>query len=409
MVRFEIKKVFGSFGSRVAVFLLAGVVILSCYLAIGGVEWINEQGTPETGFAAIAKLKQAQAKWAGELDEEKLYAVIQELQRINATPEAQSKDYTQNDIAYGWKQGFMPIRDMMNYAYAGNFSTYDYYLADSLSLEQAGDFYTNRTKLLKDFLENGEGKNHFSEKEKAFLMKQYEELETPFYYEYFEGWRQLLGYVSTVINLAALIIGYLVAGIFSNEFRWKSDAIFFTTVHGRNRATSAKIKAGFCIVTALYWSAIAIYTLVTLGILGFGGANCPVQLERWKCFYNLTFGQAYLLVVLGGYIGNLFCAFVTMWVSAKTRTSLVAVTVPFLLIFIPNILANMDISWLDRVVALLTDQLLQLYVVMYYFNVYEIFATVLSAVDILLPLYILLTAAMVPLMYREFRRKQIPS
>lgn len=403
MVRFEIKKVFSTFGSRVAVFLLGCVVAISCYLAISGVEWINEQGDPETGFAAIVKLKQAQEKWEGELNEKKLCVIIQELQRINATPEAQSRDYDQNDIAYSWKQGFLPVRDMMNYAYAPNFNTFDYFIADNLSTSQAGEFYTNRTRLVKEFLYDGDGKDSFSAAEKDFLVKQYKIIKTPFYYEYKEGWSQMLHNSPTVIMIAALILGYLVAGIFSNEFRWKSDAIFFTTVHGRNSATAAKIKAGFLIVTGLYWSAIAVYTLVTLGILGFGGVGCPIQMDMWKCFYNLTFGQTYLLVTVGGYIGNLFFAFLTMWVSAKTRSSLFAVTVPFLLIFIPTVLDNMDVEWISKMVGLFPDQLLQISQVMRYFRVYEFGGNVLSAMSILPVLYLILAAVLVPLMYREFR------
>lgn len=408
MVRYEIKKVFSTFSSKAAVFILACIVALSSWLAITGVEWINEQGDPETGLAAIAKLREARNKWEGELDEEKLRAVIQELQRISATPEAQSKDYNQNDIAYGWKQGIMPIRDMMNYAYSPNFNTYDYYTADSLSTSVAGEFYTNRTKLLKDYLYNGDGKNACSEAEKEFLIRQYEEIETPFYYDYAEGWSQLLYNSPTVIMIGALILGYLVAGIFSNEFKWKSDSIFFTSVHGRNKATAAKITAGFWIVTALYWGAWIVYSLVTLCVLGFEGGNCPLQLGgMWKSPYNLTLFETYLLVALGGYIGNLFFAFLTMWVSAKTRSPMFAATVPFILIFLPNFLDNLDVESLSNLLGLFPDQLLQVYQVIRYFRVYEVFGTVFSAMSVVPVLYIILSAALVPVMYREFRTKQI--
>ena len=112
-------------------------------------------------------------------------------------------------------------------------------------------------------------------------------------------------------------------------------------------------------------------------------------------------------MVIGGYIGNLFFAFLTMWVSAKTRSSLFAVTVPFLLIFIPTVLDNMDVEWISKMVGLFQDQLLQISQVMRYFRVYTFGKTVLSAMTILTPLYFLLTAVLVPLMYREFRTKQI--
>lgn len=408
MVRYEIKKIFSTFSSKVAVFILACVVFLNCWLSISGVEWVNEQGDVETGFAAISKLREARNEWEGELDEEKLRAVIQELQRIDATPEAQSKDYNQNDIAYGWKQGIMPIREMINYAYAPNFNTFDYYTAESVSPSAAGDFYTNRTRLLKDYLYTGDGKDVFTDAEKEYLIQQYGEIETPFYYDYSEGWGQLLYNSPSIIMIGALILGYLVAGIFSNEFKWKSDAIFFTTVHGRKKATASKIKAGFLVVTVLYWSSIAIYTLVTLGILGFEGASCPIQMGLlWKCIYNLTLWETYLLIVFGGYIGNLFFAFLTMWVAAKTRSSIFAVTVPFILIFLPTFLDNLGVESISKLLGLFPDQLLQIYQVMRYFRVYEVFGSVFSAMAIVPILYSVLSAALVPLMYREFRTKQI--
>lgn len=406
MVRYEIKKVFGTVGSKVAVLILACIVVLSCWLAIFGVEWVDEQGNTKTGFTAITKLREAQNEWEGELDEEKMRAVIQELQRISATPEARSKDYKQNDIAYGWKQGIMPIREMMNYAYASSFNSFNYYTAESVSPSAAGDFYSNRIKLLKDYLETGNGKDEFSEAEKAYLIRQYEEIETPFYYDYAEGWSQLLYNSPYIIMIGALILGYLVTGIFSNEFKWKSDAIFFTTVHGRKQATISKIKAGFLLVTILYWGAIGAYTLIALGILGFEGATCPVQMGlMWKCMYNLNLWETYLLVTVGGYIGNLFFAFLTMWVSAKTRSAVFAVTTPFILIFLPWFLDNLGVA--GKLTGLLPDQLLQIYQLLLRFRVYEIGGIVVGAMAILPVLYTVLTAALVPLMYREFRTKQI--
>ena len=409
MLLFEIKKIFSSVSSRLALLLMAGLVAISSWMAVSGVEWINGQGTPETGPAAISMLRNAQKEWAGPLDEARLEAMIRENQRLCATPEAQSKDYTQNDIAYGWKQGIRPVLDMMNYAYSNDFLEYDWYRNESVTPEQAGDFYANRTRLMKQCLydENSSIYHLFTDGERSYLVQQYESLETPFYYDYSEGWTQLLYNSPFVIMTVALILGYLAAGIFSNEFRWKSDAVFFSSVSGRDRAVAAKIKAGFLMVTALYWSAVLLYSLLTLAFLGFDGWNCPLQTDLWKSFYHLKLWQAWLLVAAGGYIGNLFFAFLTMWVSARTRSSTFAATVPFLLIFLPSFLDNLNNDRLSKFLGLFPDQLLQIYQALRYFNVYEIFGRVFHAMSILLPVYGILTAVLAPIMYREFRKKQI--
>lgn len=409
MLRYELKKIFGSVSSKVALGLLAAMVLLSVWMAVSSVEWINERGEPETGFSAIGKLQNAQEEWSGTLDEERLRQILRENQRIAATPEAQSRDYQQNDIAFGWRQGFRPVLDMVNQAYASGFQEFDWYTNERITPDQAGDFYPNRTRLMTQWLydETGSAYRLFTEKEKLYLVEQYETLEAPFYYTYAEGWEQLLYNSPFVIMVGALILGYLAAGIFANEFRWKSDAVFFSARHGRDKAAGAKIGAGFVMVTALYWSAVLVYTLLTLGCLGFDGWNCPIQIDLWKVFYHLKLWQAWALTAVGGYIGSLFFVFLTMWVSSKTRSSLFAVTVPFLLIFLPSFLDNLNIDKLSKFLGLFPDQLLQIYQALRYFYVYEIGGKVFNAMTLLMVIYSLLTVVLAPMMYRDFRRKEI--
>lgn len=409
MLRYELKKIFGSVSSKVALGLLAAMVLLSVWMAVSSVEWINERGEPETGFSAIGKLQNAQEEWSGTLDEERLRQILRENQRIAATPEAQSRDYQQNDIAFGWRQGFRPVLDMVNQAYASGFQEFDWYTNERITPDQVGDFYPNRTKLMKQWLydETGSAYRLFTEKEKLYLVEQYETLDTPFYYTYAEGWEQLLYNSPFVIMVGALILGYLAAGIFANEFKWKSDAVFFSARYGRDKAAGAKIGAGFVMVTALYWGAVLVYTLLTLGCLGYDGWNCPIQIDLWKVFYHLKLWQAWALTAVGGYIGSLFFVFLTMWVSAKTRSSLFAVTVPFLLIFLPSFLDNLNIDKLSKFLGLFPDQLLQIYQALRYFYVYEIGGKVFNAMTLLMVIYSLLTVVLAPMMYRDFRRKEI--
>ena len=108
MVRYELKKVFGSVGGKIALILYIAVLALSCWLSSTGalnveVKWVNEQGESEYGPSAVKKLREAQKEWEGWVDQNKLSRVIQENQRINATPEAKSDIVRQNEIAYSWK------------------------------------------------------------------------------------------------------------------------------------------------------------------------------------------------------------------------------------------------------------------------------------------------------------------
>ena len=108
-----------------------------------------------------------------------------------------------------------------------------------------------------------------------------------------------------------------------------------------------------------------------------------------------------MLVVAGGYIGCIFLLFLTMLVSAKLRSAVVAVMVPFAAIFLPSFFNT------SKILGLLPDQLLQMNMVAKYFHVYEIGGRVLSAAQILPVVYAALAAVIVPVLYGTYRRSQI--
>ena len=413
MVRYELKKMFGTFGGKIALFLYAAIVLLSCWLAATGAlnlgtDWVNEQGEHETGISAIGKMRSAQNEWEGYLDQETLTRVIQENARINATPEGQSKNAQKSDIAFGWKQGFIPIRELINRSYASGFRSYDYYRTDGISVIKEETFYANRINLLKDWLydKTDVAYDLYSEAEKQYIISQYEELETPFYFDYHDGWYQLLENAGFIPSLGVLILGFLLAGIFSNEFKWKADSVYFSTLLGRNKAISAKIKAGLILVTILYWAAMMLYSLFTLCYFGFEGAGCVIQLRVWKSLYNITMWQAWVLALICGYIGNLFLATLTMFISAKSKSSVIAVTTPFVIMFIPSFLQGMA-DWLDVIVNMMPINLLEFYQHLGTFNLITILGKVYRTIDLCIPLYTILTVLLVPVIYHNYSRKQI--
>lgn len=410
MVRYELKKIFGSFGGKVTLVLYAAVVVLSCWLAAAGElnvgsVWVNEQGSRETGPAAVKKMQAARAEWTGWLNQDMLTRAVQENARINATPQAQSNDVRQNDIAFGWKQGFDPIRELINRSYSPGFRHYDYYTADGITAIDEHTFYSNRVKLVREWLNDKSdvGESTFTQQEKDYIISQYESLQTPFYMEYHDGWYQLLENGIFIPMLGILILSFALSGIFSGEFKWKADALYFSTTYGRTKGTSAKIKAGLLLITLLYWAGILVYSLFTLTYLGFGGGNTVIQVRLWKSLYNITFWQVWVLTVFCGYLGNLFLGTFTMLISAKTKSAVAAVTVPFVVIFVPAILQDS----LSTLVSFLPATLLEFYQHLSTFDLVTVFGKVFRVADLCIPLYILLTLILIPILYREYRTKQI--
>ncbi len=406
MIRYEIKKIFSKTGSKVGLFVLFMTLVSNCYFAISYHTNVDEKGEEHTGITAVENLYQKKVKWTGLITEEYLKEVIRENNRVNAEYPYDPGDAVTSDMGYSRRQGFDDIRTMINSAFS-EFRSYNYWRADSVTEDEVGRLYERRIANLKKWLASDEAKDQFSEAEKVYMTARYENLETPFYYEPADGWTAALVYAPGIIMLTVLVLGFLVSGIFSGEFQWKADSIFFSAKYGRDRGTLAKIAAGFVVISIIYWMMILLYSLAVFGIYGTSGADCVIQtsLGGWKSLYHMTFLEEYLLVIAGGYIGALFILLLTMLVSAKTHSALLAVTIPFIIVFIQSFLG--DFSSLTDVLGILPDQLLQMDMAVSIFALYEIGGRVIGSVPILMTVYPALCTVLPPLIYCVFRKTEI--
>jgi ABC-type transport system involved in multi-copper enzyme maturation permease subunit len=402
MLQFELKKVFSKFKNRMAIVLLLVILVAVSMLTMNRVEYVDSDGNHVSGLIGARSLRAEKNKWKGEVTEDVLEAVVRENEAVNHSPEFQSDNIEELDEAYARKQGFSGIAEIINNAFS-EWRDYDYFAIDNVSSEEAKSVYARRISNLKQFLDSGE--EVFSDSQKEYMIKKYEDLETPFYYEYTDGWSALLQNISTFILVLALIIGFLVSGIFSSEFQTKADAIFFSTKLGRNRAVLSKMGAGFLITTVFYVAFVLLYTFVVLLALGADGANCPIQMDMWRSVYNVTFLQAYLLIVAGGYVGTLFAATLSMLASAITRSTATAIIVPFIVLCAFPFLSR--VITLPGICSYFPDQLLEIYITMKDCVLVELGGEVVDVVSVIVPVYAAVCLLLEPVLYKVYKRTQV--
>ena len=386
MLRYEIKKVFSESKNRMAVIVLFVILVITSVLTINKVEYVDEKANHSVGISAARDLREA----------------LEENRTINSSKEALSDDITEQNKAYAKKQGIAGIMDVIIYAFS-DYRDYNYYAADHVSDDEVGTIYEKRISTLKEWLDSG--KETFTQVEKDFMIQKYEELKTPFYYEYMDGWAALLQNISTFILLLALVIGFLVSGIFSDEFQSKADSIFFSARFGRSRGISAKVGAGFCITTGFYVIFVLLYTFIVLFVLGVDGANCPIQLDLWRSVYNITFLQAYLFIVLGGYIGTIFASTLAMLVSALTRSTPTAIIVPFIVLCAFPFLSR--IITLPGLCSFFPDQLLEIYLDIKEAGLITLGSKVTTIATVIVPVYAVIYLIFQPILYRVYQKVEI--
>lgn len=183
-------------------------------------------------------------------------------------------------------------------------------------------------------------------------------------------------YLPTLMLILALIAGILVSGIFSDEFIYKADTVFFSSRLGRGRGTGAKLWAGFLTATIVYWAAILIYAAVILGIAGVEGGSLPIQMEHWYTMYNFNQVQTFAVTVL-------------------------AITVPFILTCVSPFVGRIPV--LTRASSLFPDMLFRLNTEMNGFLLYRIGGNIFSQFSVILVMYLILTCVLFPLLYVLYR------
>lgn len=96
-----------------------------------------------------------------------------------------------------------------------------------------------------------------------------------------------------------------------------------------------------------------------------------------------------------------------MLVSAWAKSSVIAVTIPFILLFLPSFLSVEGTPFPGDVLGLLPNRLLEMNMTLVYFNLYQIGGKVTGAAEILFPLYAVPAVLLCPLIYRIYKNVEV--
>lgn len=411
LVRYELQKVFTRGANRIVLILLAVLMVYTCGSALTQVEWVDRQGNSVTGHAAAMKLQKVSEEWSGPLDEDLLEKAMLELKEIYSSTEVDLKSQESNWALRSQTQGLQDIADLLGWSFVEENGTYEEMIA-GLQRDDLSRFYKNRIEDRESWLYEDEtswGYNNYTEKEKQYIFSKFENLQTPLETGYHEGWVQAIEQLPTLLKYGIILLGFVLAGIFSNEFAWKTYAVYYNTLYGRTRATAAKVGLSFLTITVIYWLYVSVFSLIVLGSLGVEGGNCSIQVhaDYWGIRDQMTFRQFYLQVIGAGYLGWLFIGFLILWISAKTKSPVLAVLIPSLVLLLPDLLREFYSPTMRRIIGILPDKLLDIGVAVQYLYLYTIGNRVMTAVPIVLIVYPCLTIMLVFQCYREYRHKQV--
>ncbi len=394
MLKFELKKIFSKRINQVLLAAVLVVTIIYSGMAIGSMSYTDEEGQDHTGIEAGRLLAEDINQWKGELTAEKISEVINDYKTLSA-------EYPDGipDTEYGkTMQSYYDIYDFVIGIMTPD-SEWDKSVVYQLSDEQLQDIYTiyqdNMKKMAEEYGTTPEKRN--------YLESIYEKIEIPLSFEAKDSWDTMTMYAQTYVLLMAVIIGFLAAGIFSGEFRPGTEDVFLAAKYGRSKAIKNKIIAGILVSTIVYWIGVGLLSFISFAVMGTSGFFTPYQIDDPYSIYVMTYGEYYLLILVGGYIATMFCAALTMLVTVKMHTPNLAVCIPFFLLCMMPFIARV-LPAFDAFFNLLPTVLTNIFNAVRAPILFQIGSFVFRQISFLMVLYSVLFIALLPFIYRGYSR-----
>lgn len=184
------------------------------------------------------------------------------------------------------------------------------------------------------------------------LLKMYEQVQVPFYYDYYDGWEKMSSSFSILVALVvSAIIVICLSPVFSEEYSQKTDAIILTTKYGKNKVILAKLISSLIFILSIYLLFGTLNFTLHAAIYGLDGSNANIQLHGWyyQSPYNFTFLELNFFSMGLSLIGLLFIAIITLFISSKVKSPFITVILSAAVLYIPKIDVS-EISYTANIV-----------------------------------------------------------
>lgn len=395
MLKYELKRIFTKRLNRVLLVIGLALAVVLSFLAATSNRFVTPQGHLETGITATRKLTADKNRNKGLMTPQRISKLIAQDQKTFR----EYKDKDESDKVYGTSlQQYLDVEQLVSYILTGNEDYNPSVYLDVNPKKLLNIYKIREAKIQKLIRQNGK-----TEEQRKYLKAQYDKISTPYKYEAPDSWDTLQLYVVTYSIILAVLMGILASGIFAEEITLKADAIFFSSKYGRNKAIKTKIIAGLITSTGIYWIGMCVFTVISLALMGTSGSHTLMSMLNSYTIYNVTYGQAFYIMMFAGYIANLLATTISMLVSAIMGSPNIAICIPFFLFCIMPFVGRLGGS--KGIFLLTPDQLNNFQEIMKVNHIYQIGGFVTNQLVMILTIYLIANLVFIPLIYAVYKRR----
>ncbi len=278
------------------------------------------------GYKVIRDSQKYSSEFGGELTDESLQQLVKDYQRMESA--GMKTEKTDMWIINSWLETLYPelqeaeiYKTMMSYA----------------DTEKLTGFYERRQKAIGDFLEN----NGQSGEEKEYLLQINSRVKEPFRYEWTEGWSSLLrSMLADLGAVMALFLAIALSSLFAGEWHNNTSPLLLTTKNGWKNIAFAKICTGLLFAVELFAILTAGNVVSQIFFMGTAGWDMPIQTIKLISIAPMNMLQAEVYEYAFTLLGAIGFAGVVMFLSAKTRSNVLALLFSLAVVYGPMMIVE---------------------------------------------------------------------
>lgn len=291
-------------------------------------DYTSAFGNNFDGYGMIKDSQEYALAFGEELTDETLQQLVREYQRMEAEGLELELERTDWKIINSWLSMLYPeLHDPSTYR-----TMISYVNPDKLT-----DFYERREQAIDDFLENS-GQVGV---EKEYLLNMEQKVETPFQYEWVEGWSQLLGSIVADLGIVmALFLAITLSPLFAGEWHDNTSSLVLTTKNGWGKVALAKILTGLAFTVEFFVILVIPSIISQMLFMGTSGWDMPIQNIKPLAIAPMNMLQAKIYEYAFALLGAIGFAGIVMFISATVKSNVLALLFSLAVVYGPMMVAE---------------------------------------------------------------------
>ena len=291
-------------------------------------DYTSAFGNNFDGYGMIKDSQEYALAFGEELTDETLQQLVREYQRMEAEGLETELERTDWKIINSWLSMLYPeLHDPSTYR-----TMISYVNPDKLT-----GFYERREQAIDDFLENS-GQVGV---EKEYLLNMEKKVETPFQYEWVEGWSQLLGSIVADLGIVmALFLAITLSPLFAGEWHDNTSSLVLTTKNGWGKVAFAKILTGLAFTVEFFVILVIPSIISQMLFMGTSGWDMPIQNIKPLAIAPMYMLQAEIYEYAFALLGAIGFAGIVMFISATVKSNVLALLFSLAVVYGPMMVAE---------------------------------------------------------------------